>query len=175
MTPELDRQAIAALADGLVGQRAWGVHLGFYDHVIIELGQPRPDTTAGRPVGEWHLALRFCQWRVEENGQVLAGGDDSRKRRSQALRRLDNRTVEAVEVQTPAFDLSLRLSGNLMLHTFCVTTMHGYRSWYLTLPNGQVLQIGPAGESRLRTKIRFRQPTYTRPVRPNRRTRLREM
>jgi len=87
-------QEVQAKVNQLLGQKAWGVSLGYGSFLTIEFGQPLPSNNEQQKIhGEWHLWLYNCAWRLEEGDKILAASEDERNNLEVAVHRLENLTI----------------------------------------------------------------------------------
>lgn len=132
---------------GLPGQKAWGVRFSPYAFLTIEFGQPEAPTTDAESLhGEWYLWLYDCDWRLEEDDQVIVASGDERTPREEEIQCLEGRVLEAFDVVTPAFDAVLTFAGRVVLRLFRIITKGDEReSWMLFTPK-KTLAVGPGSQ-----------------------------
>jgi hypothetical protein len=128
-----------------VWKKSWGATIGYGSFLTLEFGRlVRPLDKTPAPVGEWHLWLHGCMWRLELGGDVLGGSGDRREHLEAATVHLNGRVLESVVLVPPTGDAEWRFAGGLVLRTFSIySDPEGLVSWYLFTPNGRVLVVGP--------------------------------
>lgn len=136
-------QEIQAKVEPLLGQKAWGVSLGFGSFLTLEFGQPLPPSKERQKIhGEWHLWLYNCAWRLEEWDKILAASGDERDKIETAIHRLENLTLQSVDLLPPAWDAVFTFEHLVILRLFA-TYSQDYEHWFLYAPDGNVLAVGP--------------------------------
>ena len=86
--------------------------------------RPRLTAEQTRYEGELDLFVQ-CAWRLERSRAVVCGSTDDDRNDGpmvQGLEQLVGKTVQAVDVEEPIPDFSLRLDGDLHLTVFCDQT-----------------------------------------------------
>lgn len=127
----------------LVGQRPWDVSLGHGSFLTMDFGGKRPERWSSLPArGDWHLWVQHVAWRLEQAEAVLAACEDPRPELAIAVKVLQGRTLQAMEVRTPALETTMTFEDGIVLRLFPVYTT-AYEHWWLFTPNGNVLAIGP--------------------------------
>lgn len=63
--------------------------------------------------------LVWCAWRLDSVDAPLTSWDDAEAGVANGLGKLVGRVVESAEAAPPAWDLTVRFSGDLTLHLFC--------------------------------------------------------
>jgi hypothetical protein len=123
--PELDQRM-----DSLRGLRCWYVSSGGAAGSTFELALgnkvPRPVLLKNPTVteefrhfeGEANL-LVWCAWRLDGVDAPLTSWDDTPANVQTHLGHLVGAAVEAVTIVPPAWELTIRFSGNLTLRVFC--------------------------------------------------------
>lgn len=142
----------------LTGKRCWAVYAGEStgSDVDMAFGKKIPRTV---PLLNPHLTdeQRYydaemslfieCTWRLDREGEVVCGSIDSNLEEGPMLAGLKSvvgKTVESVKIETPVFDLTVRLSGNLVLKIFCDQTS-GEDDNYSIHVQDKVYIVGPRG------------------------------
>ena len=139
----MNHQEIQAKLHPLLGQKTWGVSLGFGSFLTLEFGQPLPPSDENQKIhGEWHLWLYCCAWRVEEEDKILAASEDERDHIKTAIHRLDNLTLHSIELLSPACDAVFTFEQQVILRVFAIYSQD-YEHWLLYTPDGNVLSVGP--------------------------------
>lgn len=166
-------QRIEELFAPAVGEKAWGAVLAEADrYIVIEFGEQTP--VIGDPAtiaGKWHFVSYACAWRVEKDGNILAGSldvpafipppeddidghfrkDASEKRLKveQVLKNLDGLVLENVEIQQPSFDTIFSFRNGFRVRLFSIAFFGDedggidWRHWSFYMPDGDVLIAGP--------------------------------
>lgn len=143
---ESDIQEIQARVSPLLGQPAWGVALGVGSFITLEFGASQPPAQGHeRPHGEWHLWVYCCAWRLDGNGEILAGSEDARPKLEAAVQRLNGLAVRAFDIQPPALETTVTFDEGIALRLFPIFS-EGFEHWMLYTPDGNVLTIGPGTE-----------------------------
>jgi hypothetical protein len=136
-------QEVQAKVNQLLGQKAWGVSLGYGSFLTIEFGQPLPSNNEQQKIhGEWHLWLYNCAWRVEEGDKIFAASEDERNNLEVAVHRLENLTLQSVDLIPPAWDVVFAFEHQVVLKLFAIYSQN-YNHWFLYTPDGNVLYFGP--------------------------------
>jgi len=64
---ERDIREIQAKIQPLLGKKAWRVSIGVGSFLTLDFGAKLIDEKVpGRPYGEWHLWITYCEWRLEK-------------------------------------------------------------------------------------------------------------
>lgn len=142
MATESDVRYVLTAIAGWLGTRSWGARADQSGSLTIELGNSLPPTRHGNVHGEWHLWASFCDWRIEQDGRVIAGSGDSEIRRQTAAQQLNGRLIQDIQLTAPVLDAAFSFEGGLALRLFCVHSEE-YESWQLFLPDNRVLIVGP--------------------------------
>ncbi len=123
-------QDLSTLVSSIQGLRCWYVSCGGAAGPTFQLalGNKVPRRTllknAAHPEeyrrfeGEANL-LVWCDWRLDGADSPLTSSDDSPANISSQLGKLVGTIIESVAVVAPAWDLTIRFSGNLTLRVFC--------------------------------------------------------
>jgi hypothetical protein len=136
-------QEVQAIVNPLLGQKAWGVSLGFGSFLTLEFGQPLPSSGENQKIhGEWHLWLYNCAWRLEQKDRILGGSGDERDQLETVIERLNNLTLQSVELLPPAGDAVFTFEHQVVLRLFAIYSQD-YAHWFLYAPDGNVLSVGP--------------------------------
>lgn len=151
---------ILELLEGAVGQTLWSAVTGPRGNYVLslELGaQQRRSMRLANPRLSFlkrtfegsHSFLIECPWRVDAPDRVLVSAFDAFSKDAPPIHEigeLTDRVVEAVEVNPPAWDLVLRLSGGAVLRCFAVEVSRRpeRNNWAYWSPEGPVV-IGPSG------------------------------
>lgn len=130
---DADLEQIHATVAPLLHQRPWKVQLGHGSFLTLDFGPP---------TARWHLWVYCCAWRLDQADAVVAASEDDRDDLRAAVACLEGRALEEVEVTGPALDTVLRFEGGLVLTLFPVLS-RDYEHWFLYLPGGDVLTVGP--------------------------------
>lgn len=139
----MDIHEIQTKISPLLGQKAWGVSLGFGSFLTLEFGQPLLPSEEGQKVhGEWHLWLYNCAWRLEEGNRILAASEDERDKLKSAIQRLENLTLQRIDLVPPTWDAVFTFEHLVILRLFA-TYSEDYNYWLLYAPEGNVLSVGP--------------------------------
>lgn len=138
-------EAIATTAR-VVGEKSWNARLGVGSFLTIEFGKEIDiivnSTTYQR--GEWHLWLYGCVWRLEKNGRLLVGCEDSREDIEPHLVDYGDRRLRDFNIS--AFgDANLVFDKGLVLRVFIVSSTET-ENWMLYTPEHQVLVSGSGDE-----------------------------
>jgi hypothetical protein len=138
-------QELQAKVNPLLGQKTWGVSLGFGSFITLEFGQPLPPSNEHKKIhGEWHLWLYNCAWRLEEEDRILAASGDERDKIETAIHRLDNLTLQSIDLLPPAWDAVFTFEHQILLRLFAMYSQD-YESWFLYTPDGKVLSVCSGG------------------------------
>ncbi|MBG1265343.1 hypothetical protein [Nostoc sp. WHI] len=136
-------QEVQLKVNPLLGQKTWGVSLGFGSFLTLEFGQPLPPSNEHQKIhGEWHLWLYNCVWRLEEEDRILAASGDERDQLETAIHRLDNLTLQSIDLLPPAWDAVFTFEHQVVLRLFAIYSQD-YDHWFLYAPDGNVLSVGP--------------------------------
>lgn len=92
--------------------------------------------------GEWRLWIRRCAWRVEKNGKILAGAEDTDSKIEAALNFFDSKVLTSVDIIPPFLDTVFTFENSLKLRTFSRNSKEDDH-WALFTPDGNVLSLGP--------------------------------
>jgi len=138
-----DLNQILRIVEPVLGLRAWDVRLGQGSFVTANFGSPLPPRPrTGAVYGEWYLWIQHAPWRVEQDGDIVAGSDDSREKLQGVLNQLDGRPLVSFDILAPALDSVFTFDGDLTVRLFTASTEQ-YDSWVLFTPSDYVLKIGP--------------------------------
>ena len=126
---------------GIVGKQPWAVTLGFGSFLTLEFGGPVP-TPEGRPHGQWHLWIYGAAWRIERGEKIMAASEDDRSTLSEDVKVLDGKILRSAKLAAMPGDVTLEFESDLRLRTFAVYSQF-MAHWFLYLPQGKVLTVGP--------------------------------
>ena len=145
MVNQSDLVAVSELVMPLVGKQAWNVRLGIGNSLTMNFGKQLEPNEFGQLFGEWYLWLEGCEWRIDQQDQILIAGEDSREQLRVAVQELEGRTLLAVSLYSPAIDAIFEFEGHLSLRLFAVNTTE-LESWNLFTPEDKVLVVGPGSK-----------------------------
>jgi len=136
-------QPVRAIIEYLLGKTAWQVSLGIGSFITMEFGAPIANRQVPQqPHGEWHLWITYSAWCLQEGDEFIAGSEDPRTHLQQAIRRLMDRDLQAIEFTSPVWETRFVFGGNVILHLLPMYSSE-YEHWMLFTPDGNVLCIGP--------------------------------
>lgn len=121
---------LIALVKSLVGLRCWYVSCGGAAGTTFQLALgnkvPRrvPLKNSAHTEEYRHLEgeasiLVWCVWRLDGPAGPLTSWDDAEANVASQLEKLVNQKIESIDVQPPAWDVTLHFSGDLTLQVFC--------------------------------------------------------
>src|SRR5690349_17368690 len=111
----------------IVGMAAWEVKLGWGCYITFEFGAPIV-TDGGYTHGEWHLWIEHVGWRIETNGEFIAGSEDSREGLITAVKCMENTKIVAIDISPPALQTTIRFENGIRLRLFPVYTS-SHKDW----------------------------------------------
>jgi hypothetical protein len=133
-----------------MGMASWNAWLGHGSFLVLDFGAKLENGTYrdGTPVirGEWLLWIYCSAWRIETAAEVLGASEDQRDRMSEAVKALEGRAVEEVEIMTPSLETVFRFAGGYKLRSFPIHSgadPEDFDHWMLFTPGGMVLAVGP--------------------------------
>lgn len=142
MNIEKDIQTIKSKIEPIIGQKCWGVSLGQGSFLTMNFGrQISSKQEDNQIIGEWHLWLYCCAWRLEQNDQFIAASEDSRSKLETAIKILEGLSIQSIDIQKPAWDTIFIFDEKITLRTFSIFSEE-YEHWILFMPNDFVLTIG---------------------------------
>lgn len=149
----------SAFAD-VIGKPCWLARRGHGSFLTFEFGQPHlqirePMVASSSQLlrrrgisvhGEWHLWIYCCEWRILEDGRVIAHSEGSDGEIDKAVRRLDSQKLTAVAVAPATGASRLDFEGDLILATSRMDeTDHSCENWMLNTPDGYWLSYRADG------------------------------
>jgi hypothetical protein len=151
---------VRALLEGIVGLPLWSAVTGPRGNYVLslELGEQQRRTVrlanpklsfVKRTFEGTHSLLVECPWRVEAPDRILVSCFEAFAKDAPPIHEvgeLIDRVVESVETGPPAWDLTLRLSGDVTLRCFSIEIARKpeRNNWAYWSPEGPVV-AGPAG------------------------------
>lgn len=138
-----DLQRIKEIAAPLINQKAWDAWLGWGSFIGMDFGAKKLIPETGHEMGEWHLWIYFGVWRLEKEGEVIAGSEDERSKLAEIVPILKGLNLCAIDITAPAFDTAFIFEQQVVLRVFQVIFLGESPSWKLYTPDGNVLSIGP--------------------------------
>jgi len=143
MFTQADLVTIREKIGPLCGQRPWDVSLGYGSFLTMDFGDMHPGRMPGSSSrGAWHLWVQHVAWRLDEDGEVVAACEDPRPELATGVKRMQGRTVQAIDMRPPALDTTITFEDGIVLRLFPTYTA-AYDHWWLFTPDGNVLTIGP--------------------------------
>jgi len=138
-----DITSIQGIVAPIFGKVAWNVKLGHGKFITLNFGQTLPADEEGRVFGEWYLWVRYCEWRIESETEVIVASHD--KILDSELKILEALSVERVHIQKPSLETIIVFSGSIRLILFpeYSSTENELDHWMLFAPGQKVLIIGP--------------------------------
>ena len=131
----------------MYGLRSWNVELGHGSMVTFEFGEKIEINTEKRysEMGEWHVWIYMSPWRLETDQQVLAGSEDAREYLMKAIKAIEGRILENVEIKYPSLETTFFFDGGYVLVIFPNQIIDDDENQYLMIftPDRKVLNIGP--------------------------------
>jgi hypothetical protein len=144
-----DIQEIQAKIKPVLGQKAWGVSLGHGSFITLNFGKVRKfllkEKEGENSIGEWHLWVYNCAWRLEKDNDVLAASEDSRSKLEIAIQILEGLAIHSINIFEPAWDATFTFEQNVTLRLFSLYSEE-YEHWILYMPDEQVFVFGPGTE-----------------------------
>lgn len=135
----------AQIVSDLQGKTPWGVQLGHGSFLTMEFGKAREKGPSEKVEhGEWHLWLFMCNWRIESQGQVIAGSDDAREKIQEALRTAILDRITDIHVASPSLDLAIQFDSGARVSTFSSSSSQE-NQWCLSTPDGNSLCVDGGG------------------------------
>jgi hypothetical protein len=144
---EADIYEIKAKLAPLIGQKPWGVSLGFGSFITLEFGQAIPPSkkykkTPKKTHGEWHLWVYMCAWRLEKNNKFIAGSGADLSELAKVVQMMEGMSIDSIEILPVAGDTIIYFEEELVLRIFSIYSSVN-ELWMLFAPDGNVLKIGP--------------------------------
>jgi hypothetical protein len=113
----------------------------------MDFGRVKEEEPPARfPHGEWHLWLYMCHWRIEAQGKVLAGSDDSREKIQEALDAAVFNEVQEIQALPPSFDLTIQFDSGAKILTFSSFADEEEDQWLLFTPGDMCLGVYGGGK-----------------------------
>ena len=79
---------------------------------------------------------------MEEGDKIFAASEDERNNLEVAVHRLENLTLQSVDLIPPAWDVVFAFEHQVVLKLFAIYSQN-YNHWFLYTPDGNVLSFGP--------------------------------
>jgi hypothetical protein len=137
------QEIIDHVTGGLHGTIVTGIERGVGSMLAIDLG-PRPE---GAPRAEWHLWVCLVDWRLRNDGGLLAGSADRPEAIDEAIQGLAGSTLRTIEFDATG-DVTVAFDG-LVLDLISTAAPGGDDDeWALFTPAGTVLSMGAGGQWR---------------------------
>ena len=130
----------------IVGNKAWNAKIGHGSFITIEFGRPLVSRNC-ESHGEWNLWVYMCSWRIEKDGNFLAGSGDSEENMTEAVKQIDGCRLTSFSVSSPFLDSILSFEQGIVLRLFSVYSDHddneSVQHWILYMPDNKVIVAGP--------------------------------
>ena len=146
MITDKDINDIKEIVHSLVGQVSWEAKLGYGSFLTFNFGKLLPPDKRSLVIGEWHLWIRYCAWRIETDIEVIAGSEDEDDALlDKNVKRLQNVPIVKFDITKPALETTIHFSNALRLRLFPVysTLESEADNWLLFTPDEKVLKVGP--------------------------------
>lgn len=129
-----------------MGKAAWGVKVGYGSFLTIEFGVPNKSEYCSI-YGEWYLWLYLCSWRIEKDGYLIVGSDDSKEKLIKSTSTIEGYELRLFKVYPQTLDLLLTFENNSILRTFSTIADNEINQdkqhWMLYMPDNRVLVADP--------------------------------
>ncbi|MGX7708405.1 hypothetical protein [Methylobacterium sp. Gmos1] len=151
----------------LIGLPCWSVERGQGSILSFEFGSPRlfvrepyVSTSSSprlreraaqrivKPVGEWHLFIFHCRWRVTAAGQVLADDDSPPARTEDAARAMDGQALTAFTLDAASRQAVFSFDLGATLTTWPCEA-NDEEQWSLSTPGERMLTYRADGRASL--------------------------
>ena len=135
------------LLNELIGLNAWGAKIGHGSFLTIDFGMPVKKELIENEIGEWHLWVYLCSWRIEKNDLFVAGCEDSREKMTYAVKQINGSKLLSFTVSSTSLDAVLAFDNGLFLKLFSIYSEEkDSNHWLLYMPNNKVLVAGPGSK-----------------------------
>jgi len=131
---ETDIQSVQAILDSLIGTKVSGASRDSFENPVIYFKEKGKKAL-------WELMLLNLDWRLETEGDFIAGRLDEFRSYKPFIEHLTKKRVTAVEITRPAFDTTFTFEGNVKLRLFTYISQRGTH-YTLKLPDERTLYVG---------------------------------
>lgn len=140
-----DIHQIESIIGSIVGMKPWSVRLGVGSFLTFDFGKAVEKERFKNPIGEWHLWVYMCAWRLETSKDVIIASEDAHKLIQQEIKRLEGKVLQKVTIYAPSLETDLMFETDLRLRLFPIYAQDDDADhWLLFTPGKKVLTIGPS-------------------------------
>ena len=151
---------IGSVFADVIGKPCWLAKRGHGSFITMEFGEPHlevrepadassSETLRRRGIavhGDWHLWIYCCEWRILEEGRVIAHSESPDAEIDKAVRRLDGQKLIGVRVARETGASRIDFEGDLILATSRMDEADpSYENWMLATPDGYWLSYRADG------------------------------
>lgn len=165
ISQDLQSEEIRNFLVAAEGQPCWYVGVGGCTGPSFSLSigskQPRQmrlnNPAASEDFSKYYAKYRFliwCTWRLECGNSVIASSDSADADIVSGIRKLVGKQLQLIEVDHPAFDLTLKFSGHFTMRVFCDHTESDPSfdgNWEAVIDDKR-LSVGPGTKTRIQVE-----------------------
>jgi hypothetical protein len=138
------QKKVEALFQPLLGQRAWGVKVGWGSFVTLEFG-PR-HLAHHHYHGNWHLWLYQCDWSLSSETHELANSESKKKLMHLAILNLNDAELVSLSFDQKEMLTEFVFKSDLRLRCKPYADADpDEQCWMLFMPDRQVASLGVQG------------------------------
>jgi len=154
--------AFRRIQTALINQAPWKVSQGYGSFINLHFGDvvtKRAKSGRKRTVGEWHIWIYCCGWRIfDKSSELVAHSESSREEIAHLLSQMQGTPLTALDYEQSSGMLTISFACGLTIRTFPQDENYRDAEYVLLYtPDRHVLSFGPNKELAYRSSDTSRQ------------------